>query len=240
MVDRCGQLRLLEEAVPERVVLGEARSQQLERNPPLEPQILGQVDDAHAAPAQQRLDPIAGELGADPRVVAHLHVRILASGGPAGNIRRLGCLCTAPALQRRFRRVTRVVRPRCGSAIGAWPSCASPTSPRSDGRGGRTRRSSASARARARRTRSSRCSARVRRRNVHRTGTISQHSSGDRWRSHEARRRPLFGPLRPVVAVTGATSLSCALPRGAVVWRFDRMMRGAERGAADGADERVR
>ena len=55
-------------------------SEQLERDPPLEPQILGQVDDAHAAPAQQRLDPVAGELGADPRVVAHLHVRILAFG----------------------------------------------------------------------------------------------------------------------------------------------------------------
>ena len=55
-------------------------SEQLERDLPLEPQILGQVDDAHATPAQQRLDPVAGELGADPRVVAHLHVRILAFG----------------------------------------------------------------------------------------------------------------------------------------------------------------
>ena len=80
MVDRRGQLRLAQEAVTERFVLGEAGSQQLERNLPLEPQILGQVDDAHAAPAQQRLDPVAGELGADPRVVAHLHVRILAFG----------------------------------------------------------------------------------------------------------------------------------------------------------------
>ena len=81
MVDRRGQLRLAEEAVAERAVLGEACGEQLERNPPLEPQILGEVDDAHAAPAQQRLDPIAGELGADPRVVAHLHARILAFGG---------------------------------------------------------------------------------------------------------------------------------------------------------------
>ena len=81
MVDRRGQLRLAQEAVTERFVLGEAGSEQLERNPPLEPQILGQVDDAHAAPAQKRLDPVAGELGADPRVVAHLHARILAFGG---------------------------------------------------------------------------------------------------------------------------------------------------------------
>jgi hypothetical protein len=81
VVDRGGQLRLAQEAVTERCILGEAGSQELQRNLPLEPQILGQVDDAHAAPAEQRLDPVAGELGADPRVVAHLHVRILAFGG---------------------------------------------------------------------------------------------------------------------------------------------------------------
>ena len=80
MVDRRGQLRLVQEAVTERFVHGEAGGQQLQRDAPLEPQILGQVDDAHATPAQQGLDPIAGELGADPRVLAHLHVRILAFG----------------------------------------------------------------------------------------------------------------------------------------------------------------
>ena len=80
MVDRRGQLRLAQEAVTERLVLCEVRGQELERNPPLEPQILSQVDDAHAAPAEQRLDPIAGKLGADPRVVGHVHVRILAFG----------------------------------------------------------------------------------------------------------------------------------------------------------------
>ena len=77
MVDRRGQLRLAQEAVAERLVLGEAGSEQLERNPPLEPQIFGQVDDAHATPAEQRFDPVAGELGTDPRVVGHVHVRIL-------------------------------------------------------------------------------------------------------------------------------------------------------------------
>ena len=80
MVDRRGQLRLAQEPVTERLVLGEARSEQLEGNLPLEPQILGQVDDAHATDAQQRLDPVAGKLGADPGVVGHAHVRILAFG----------------------------------------------------------------------------------------------------------------------------------------------------------------
>ena len=54
--------------------------EQLERDLPLEPQVLGQVDDAHSAPAQQRVEPIAGELGADPGVVGHVHVRILTFG----------------------------------------------------------------------------------------------------------------------------------------------------------------
>ena len=84
MVDRRGELRLAQEPVTERLVLGEAGGEQLERDPPLEPQVLGQVDDAHPAEAEQRLDPVAGELGADPRVVAHLHVRILAFRGPGG------------------------------------------------------------------------------------------------------------------------------------------------------------
>jgi hypothetical protein len=39
------------------------------------------VDDAHAADLEQRLDPLAGELRADPRVVAYLHVRFLAFEG---------------------------------------------------------------------------------------------------------------------------------------------------------------
>ena len=77
MVDRRGQLRLAQEWASERLVLGEPPRQQLERDLPLEPQVLGQVDDAHAAPAQQRLDPVTGELSTDPRVVAHLHVHIL-------------------------------------------------------------------------------------------------------------------------------------------------------------------
>jgi hypothetical protein len=82
MVDRRSEFRLTEESITERVVLGKTGGEELERNPPLEPQILGKVDDAHAAPAEKRLDPIAGELGADPGVVAHVHVRILAFALP--------------------------------------------------------------------------------------------------------------------------------------------------------------
>ena len=78
VVDRRGELGLAQEPLPEGVVLGEAGVHQLQRHPSLEPEVVGEVDDAHPARAQQRLDPVAGELGADPRVVAHLHVDILA------------------------------------------------------------------------------------------------------------------------------------------------------------------
>jgi hypothetical protein len=51
---------------------------------------------------QQRLDPIAGELGADPRVVAHLHVRDPRFRRSAGTIGRLGKVVT----NRRFSAVS--------------------------------------------------------------------------------------------------------------------------------------
>jgi hypothetical protein len=97
MVDRCGELGLAEKALAERLVLGEARRQELESNLSLEPEILGQIDDAHPAPAQQRLDPVAGDLRADPRVVAHLHVSILALRACQGK------RCSGPAFQSDFR-----------------------------------------------------------------------------------------------------------------------------------------
>ena len=87
MVDRRSQLRLPQEAVAKRLILRKTGREQLQRHPPLEPQVLGQVDDAHPAEAQHRLDPVPGELGADPRVFAHLHVPVLAVGTPQGNDR---------------------------------------------------------------------------------------------------------------------------------------------------------
>jgi hypothetical protein len=91
VVDRCSELRLAQEAVAERRVVGEPGCQHLERNPSLETQVLGEVDDAHASPAQQRVDPVPGELRADTRAVAHVHVRILTCRIP-GTIRRLDAL----------------------------------------------------------------------------------------------------------------------------------------------------
>ncbi len=66
---RGGELRLGQEPLPEARVLGQPGRQQLQRHLPLQPQILGQIDDAHPTPAQHRLQPIAGEVAADWGVV---------------------------------------------------------------------------------------------------------------------------------------------------------------------------
>ena len=68
MLDRGRQPRLAQEALAERHVVGELRGEQLQRDVAVEREVVGAVDDAHAAAADQRLDPIAGELGADARV----------------------------------------------------------------------------------------------------------------------------------------------------------------------------
>ena len=46
---------------------------QLQRDCPLQPQVVGAVDDAHPAAADQLVDPIADELGADPDLCLSAH-----------------------------------------------------------------------------------------------------------------------------------------------------------------------
>ncbi len=64
VVDRRGQAGLAEEALAEAGVLGELGRQQLQRHLSAENEILGQVDHTHAAPPEQRLDPVPGDLAA--------------------------------------------------------------------------------------------------------------------------------------------------------------------------------
>jgi hypothetical protein len=70
MVERRRQARLDEEALAKRGVLGQARCQELQRHRALQGQIVGAVDDAHAAAADQLLQPVAGDLGADDHCLA--------------------------------------------------------------------------------------------------------------------------------------------------------------------------
>jgi hypothetical protein len=70
-----GQLGLAQEALAEARVLGKARREQLERHLASEARILGEVHVAHAAASHESLDPVAGEVGPDPRVRVQSHVQ---------------------------------------------------------------------------------------------------------------------------------------------------------------------
>ena len=71
VVDRSGELRFAEEPVAEPLAVRELGREQLERHLASEPDVLGEVDHAHAAPPDHALDPVATELGPDPRVLGH-------------------------------------------------------------------------------------------------------------------------------------------------------------------------
>ena len=73
MVERGGELGLAQEPLAESLVLGQLGREQLERDLALQARVVRPVDDAHAAPAEQRLDPIAEQLRADPRVYRKRH-----------------------------------------------------------------------------------------------------------------------------------------------------------------------
>ena len=74
VVDRGGELGLPQEALTETLVPGEIGGEQLQGDLALEAQILGQVDVAHPAPAEQGLDPVAGQLGTDAGICGERHV----------------------------------------------------------------------------------------------------------------------------------------------------------------------
>jgi len=74
MLDRGGQARLLLEARPKGGVVRDVREDHLDRDPAVEPLLVGPVDDAHAAPTDDPFqayarddDPGAGILRAHRR-----------------------------------------------------------------------------------------------------------------------------------------------------------------------------
>ena len=66
VLERHGELRLAREALAEALIERQLGRHQLQRDRPLQPQVEGAVDDAHPTAADQLVDPIADELGADP------------------------------------------------------------------------------------------------------------------------------------------------------------------------------
>ena len=65
MVEAGGQLRLAQEPLAKALVVRQLGREQLQRRGPLQPHLLGQVDDAHPAPAEQPFDAVARELAPD-------------------------------------------------------------------------------------------------------------------------------------------------------------------------------
>ena len=70
VIERGGEPRLADESLAEPLVIGQLRSQDLQRDLPLEPVVLGQVDHAHAAATQGADDAVAGDLRAGLQVQA--------------------------------------------------------------------------------------------------------------------------------------------------------------------------
>ena len=70
MVQRRGELRLPQEPARE-VGLADPGDQELQRRGAPEPDVLGPVDDAHAAAPERLLDQVAAELGSDPPIDPH-------------------------------------------------------------------------------------------------------------------------------------------------------------------------
>ena len=85
VLERHGELRLAREALAEALIQRQLGRHQLQRDRPFQPQVEGAVDDAHPAAADQLVDPIADELGADPDLCLSAHG---ISRPPASSLRR--------------------------------------------------------------------------------------------------------------------------------------------------------
>jgi hypothetical protein len=68
MVERGGEFRLAQEPLAETLARAELRTQEFERDPPVQPLVAGAIDDRHPAASERRLDPIASKLSADPGI----------------------------------------------------------------------------------------------------------------------------------------------------------------------------
>ena len=71
MVETGGDARFADEPLPERFILGELGTEDLQRDPAPEAQVLGQVDDGHPSSPDHRCHPMTGDLGPHPAVGRH-------------------------------------------------------------------------------------------------------------------------------------------------------------------------
>ena len=78
MLDQRREARLAQEALAEALVPGKLRREHLERHLSLEAGVVGPVHDPHSSPAQQRLEPVAGDLAADTGIRITTHTKTTA------------------------------------------------------------------------------------------------------------------------------------------------------------------
>src|SRR5581483_8046396 len=76
VIERGGELRLLEETTPEGFVSAAVRSEHLEGDPTAQAYVFGEVDDSDAAAAEDPLDPVGEELAADAWIRRDGHVSL--------------------------------------------------------------------------------------------------------------------------------------------------------------------
>ena len=105
VLERHGELRLAREAFAEALIERQLGRHELQRDRPFQPQVVGAVDDAHAAAADQLLDPIADEVGADLDLGGRAHWwHLVDNRGPrprASMLRRARVDESRPALRHR-------------------------------------------------------------------------------------------------------------------------------------------
>ncbi len=87
MLDPRRRTPLLLEPLAELPVMAELRSKHLQRDLAAVAQLLGAVDDSHAAPADDALDAESGQLGSDPGLGIRAHRRHLLRAGTVRTVR---------------------------------------------------------------------------------------------------------------------------------------------------------
>ena len=81
VIDRRRHPRLVQKPLSKPLVLCQIRRNQLQRNRTIQRNVVGPIHDTHPATADQRLDPVAGDLRADPRVSLDRHETSLERAG---------------------------------------------------------------------------------------------------------------------------------------------------------------
>ncbi len=82
--ERCRGLRLADEPLTEAGILGELGGQDLEGDPPFQPVVQGQIDDAHPPAPEHRLDAISSKFGSDGDVRVDPPARVYTCPSPLG------------------------------------------------------------------------------------------------------------------------------------------------------------